>query len=201
MKFTSDSAVSPVIGVLLMLVVTIIIAAIVSSFAGGLSSEESKTPQASLAAKVVIENISDTDTTNYVPDYPTDFTAKNGIQFEHKGGDPITLDDISMELENQGVTMIVSGSDKLPSSKCLPTGTTDGGFFAKIASTTSDKVIEPGDKFMFYADNCYISSGTKYLLWTLSSGKGYGVINGQYKYSLIDKKSGKVITTGSFIMK
>jgi hypothetical protein len=40
----SDDAVSPVIGVMLMLVVTIIIAAIVSSFAGGLGSSTEAAP-------------------------------------------------------------------------------------------------------------------------------------------------------------
>ena len=39
-----DSAVSPVIGVMLMLVVTIIIAAVVSSFAGGLVSGQQAAP-------------------------------------------------------------------------------------------------------------------------------------------------------------
>lgn len=44
----TDPAVSPVVGVLLMLVVTIIIAAVVSGFAGGLVENKQKTPQASI---------------------------------------------------------------------------------------------------------------------------------------------------------
>jgi archaeal type IV pilus assembly protein PilA len=43
-----QSAVSPVVGVMLMLVVTIIIAAVVSAFAGGVTSGQSKTPQANV---------------------------------------------------------------------------------------------------------------------------------------------------------
>ena len=43
-----DSAVSPVVGVLLMLVVTIIIAAVISGFAGGLVETKEKTPQVAL---------------------------------------------------------------------------------------------------------------------------------------------------------
>lgn len=46
-----DNAVSPVIGVLLMLVVTIIIAAVVSGFAGGLAGGTSKSAQVSLKAE------------------------------------------------------------------------------------------------------------------------------------------------------
>lgn len=68
----NENAVSPVIGVMLMLVVTIIIAAIVSGFTGGLVSSTEKAPQASLAVS-----------TGYVSDGNFD------IKFEHQGGDAI----------------------------------------------------------------------------------------------------------------
>ena len=45
-------AVSPVVGVMLMLVVTIIIAAVVSAFAGGLGQSTPKAPQVSIGAEV-----------------------------------------------------------------------------------------------------------------------------------------------------
>ncbi|HJJ42434.1 MAG TPA: type IV pilin [Methanocorpusculum sp.] len=48
-----DSAVSPVVGVMLMLVVTIIIAAIVSAFAGGLVTSADKAPNAVLKVDIV----------------------------------------------------------------------------------------------------------------------------------------------------
>lgn len=53
MKWNNEPAVSPVIGVMLMLVVCIIIAAVVSGFAGGLSGGTDKAPQITLGAKVV----------------------------------------------------------------------------------------------------------------------------------------------------
>lgn len=46
----SESAVSPVVGVMLMLVVTIIIAAVVAAFAGGLAETSSTAPQISMTA-------------------------------------------------------------------------------------------------------------------------------------------------------
>ncbi|OPX71224.1 MAG: hypothetical protein A4E36_00142 [Methanoregulaceae archaeon PtaB.Bin009] len=46
--FQKSEAVSPVVGVMLMLVVTIIIAAVVSGFAGGLGQSSSKAPQLSI---------------------------------------------------------------------------------------------------------------------------------------------------------
>jgi FlaG/FlaF family flagellin (archaellin) len=54
MKRLTDDAVSPVVGVILMLVVTIIIAAVVSGFAGGLMSSQEKAPQ--LTMQVSIKN-------------------------------------------------------------------------------------------------------------------------------------------------
>ena len=201
MKYICNDAVSPVIGVLLMLVVTIIIAAIVSAFAGGLSSDESKAPQASLEARVLIENITGTWHFTNPPTYPAGFEARNGIQFEHKGGDPFSLNDITIQLENQGVTMISSAGDKLPSSTCLPSGITDGGYFVKVGSTTSDKIIESGDKFMFYADNCYRDDGKEFLLWTFERGYGYGTVGDFYKYKIIDQRSSKPISAGEFLLK
>lgn len=48
-----EDAVSPVIGVMLMIVVTIIIAAIVSAFAGDMSGGQSTTPVASISCSIV----------------------------------------------------------------------------------------------------------------------------------------------------
>ena len=202
-RMTSD-AVSPVVGVMLMLVVTIIIAAVVSAFAGGVAGDKQKTPQASIVAKPVIQDIQDTDTDTWGPNYPSDFTAKNGILFENKGGDAFSLNDINIELEDNGVTMIVTSSDMLPSSTCLPADTTNGGYFVKVGDPTlKDKIISPGDKFMFYADNNYIGSDgiTKYLLWTFSSGYGYVPVNNLFTFSIIDKKSGGTISKGQFLLK
>jgi FlaG/FlaF family flagellin (archaellin) len=71
MKNTIENAVSPVVGVMLMLVVTIIIAAIVSAFAGGAISGVSKVPQASITGK---------------------FSVANGLEIDHSGGDAIPLE-------------------------------------------------------------------------------------------------------------
>ena len=49
----NDEAVSPVVGVMLMLVVTIIIAAVVSGFAGGLAGTTQKAPQLAMDVKIV----------------------------------------------------------------------------------------------------------------------------------------------------
>ena len=70
-----ERGVSPVIGVMLMLVATVILAAVVSSFAGSLPSDESKAPQLSISAE-----------------------AKSGdsIIVHHESGDPIYLGSIEV---------------------------------------------------------------------------------------------------------
>ena len=71
-----ESAVSPVVGVMLMLVVTIIIAATVSAFAGGLVGTTDKAPQAAFDVKIV---------NTYWAGSGNDVT----MTITHLGGDPI----------------------------------------------------------------------------------------------------------------
>ena len=74
-KRLRDAAVSPVVGVLLMLVITIIIAAVVSGFAGGLIENKAKTPQASLDITINGAKMGTNDGMN--------------ITIRHLSGDPI----------------------------------------------------------------------------------------------------------------
>jgi len=68
-----EDAVSPVVGVMLLLVVTIIIAAVVSAFGGGLTEGTSKAPQASITGK---------------------YSQLNGLTMTHEGGESLQVDDI-----------------------------------------------------------------------------------------------------------
>jgi flagellin-like protein len=53
MNLRNENAVSPVIGVMLMIVVTVIIAAVVSAFAGGYSDADRKAPTAVISCKAI----------------------------------------------------------------------------------------------------------------------------------------------------
>ena len=79
-----DAAVSPVVGVMLMLVVTIIIAAVVSAFAGGLSSTTAKSPTVSMDVKIDLS--ADDGMGGTVPK----------ITFKHISGDPIHTKDLEI---------------------------------------------------------------------------------------------------------
>ena len=77
MKQFREHAVSPVVGVMLMLVVTIIIAAVVSAFAGGALSNSQKTPSATIKGV---------------------FSQSGGMQIIHAGGDTIPTQDLAFEM-------------------------------------------------------------------------------------------------------
>ena len=81
-----ERAVSPVVGVMLMLVVTIIIAAVVSAFAGGLSGSQTKTPQASFQIKTGWD----------VKDDGSIDTGAYDFAIEHMGGDPVQTKDTQL---------------------------------------------------------------------------------------------------------
>lgn len=82
-----EDAVSPVVGVMLMLVVTIIIAAVVSGFAGGLATGKEKAPQVSLETHITLAE-------GWTP---TEITIK------HLGGDPIYTKNVKLVTSWEGV--------------------------------------------------------------------------------------------------
>ncbi|WP_052418820.1 type IV pilin [Methanolacinia paynteri] len=75
----NDSAVSPVVGVMLMLVVTIIIAAVVSGFAGGFAEGQTKAPQATIQGE---------------------FSVTSGLKIVHAGGEAIPTADMLITVKN-----------------------------------------------------------------------------------------------------
>ncbi|MCK9580061.1 MAG: type IV pilin N-terminal domain-containing protein [Methanoregula sp.] len=208
----NDAGVSPVVGVMLMLVVTIIIAAVVSAFAGGMGSEQHKTPQVTMNVESVIQDIQGTiDPDTYALTYPDGYAAANGLLFENTGGDTFSLNDIEIQVQYQDTKMTLRTDDKLPTKNILPTGISNGGYFQKIGnSSLSDRMIAPGDKFMLYADGC--AQGVTYtydhsyygpkISWRPYDSKGgFSIyLNSKIRYQIIDKVTSRAITTGELIV-
>ena len=69
--FTEERAVSPVIGVILMVAITVILAAVIGAFVLGLGGETQETPQASLSFELV----------------------DGDVEVEHRGGDTFNTSD------------------------------------------------------------------------------------------------------------
>ena len=84
-----DDAVSPVVGVMLMLVVTIIIAAVVAAFASGVTADVEKAPNAVLDVKIY-EN------------YMSGYYSYPSIQVKSIGGEPISTEDMVIKFSWTG---------------------------------------------------------------------------------------------------
>ena len=103
-----DDAISPVVGVMLMLVVTIVIAAVVVMFSTGLAGDTKTTPTA-------LFEVSGMDTKS----------VKHGeeliyLNIRHKGGDVIPLSELQITLEsiggvNSGLIQVYTASDSATS--------------------------------------------------------------------------------------
>ena len=128
-----EDAVSPVVGVMLMLVVTIVIAAVVAAFAGGLAADTESTPNAIF--EVTYSNV--TTTGNWGGSlYET--------YFLQKGGDSIKIDELSIKIGRDDFSQLgsispttVSGSSSIHSGDMIQVNM-DG----KIASLYSGDVLE-----------------------------------------------------------
>ena len=81
--FKKDDAVSPVIGVILMVAITVILAAVIAAFVFGLGSPETA-PQASVkGSSAAVDGV-------------------NAIKIEHQGGDALTLTSANTKLTVDG---------------------------------------------------------------------------------------------------
>jgi archaeal type IV pilus assembly protein PilA len=113
-------AVSPVVGVMLMLAVTVMIAAIVSTYAGGFSGGAEKSPQSTIR---VTPNLD-----------------QDRIYFEHNGGDPFMLSSINVVLRN---------NDNKTSLSVVDTGSSKVRNFTEVSNrgSSADTAIQAGDTF------------------------------------------------------
>ena len=129
---------SPVIGVMLMLVVCIIVAAVVSGFAGGLAGDTKKAPQIALGAKVI---------------------AGLNITLIHQSGDPLAWENIEFRtfIPNgvyKGTTKIVNLADGTYVPTSGPILTVNG------ANLVYAPPFRPGDEARFKWEDCFAFDGS-----------------------------------------
>ncbi|QSG09081.1 type IV pilin [Halapricum desulfuricans] len=90
--FTDDDAVSPVIGVILMVAITVILAAVIATFVLGLGESVSSTaPQANFQ-----EDYSETNDTDDFSVDPNESLNTGNLTVTHTGGDKISADNLYM---------------------------------------------------------------------------------------------------------
>ena len=115
-----DSAVSPVIGVLLMLTLTLIIAAIVSSYAGGLMEIETKVPSITMQVS---------------------FHQHSGLELRDMGGDPFPT---------SAVTALIRPSENMGENAPRQISPVNKSFITDISDSAKTwesgvSVMRPGD--------------------------------------------------------
>lgn len=117
----NEDAVSPVIGVILMVAITVILAAVIAAFVFGMGPSE-MAPQSSLRASADVETLAGTE---------------NIAMIEHQGGDEIVLNSANTKFLVDGTEVLYSAvGDRLTAGERLYIGT-DGTDYV-VANVTND---------------------------------------------------------------
>jgi archaeal type IV pilus assembly protein PilA len=172
-----EDGVSPVIGVLLMLVVTIIIAAIVSGFAGGLGSAD-KVPKATISAE---------------------YHQQGFMSFTHNGGDALATRDTKLVVRLTNEFGDVDFQSWEVNKSIITNDPTTGKLgsasaWVKTGGVTGIKSFQPGET------NYIPNDGLKYIQNTggVSATSTYALNNtvniGKSIWVELYDKNGKMIT-------
>jgi flagellin-like protein len=149
--FDDDDAVSPVIGVILMVAITVILAAVIASFVLGLGGNQQVTPQAS---------------------FTFDFTEDTGgsedyLTITHDGGDTIQGNEVYLRGSNFGGTDATTYSNVDASDAFVTSGDETWADAGDMSTTKGDEsAIAAGDSIV-------TSAGTDYdvrVVWQPGSG-------------------------------
>ena len=222
----AEHAVSPVVGVMLMLVVTIIIAAVVSSFATALTGDV----ETGSNAQVELVGIS---SGGYKDVQPPQWTyAQIGIVFKNAGGGTLDLRDLKYSMTGIGWgsqgTFTMTYNDPVSLKYVEDSGEQNGrgrwcvtlpknatGYrMQKFGSGLTleelkDPIVEPGDRFIIYCEyydapgepSSWDPNPSAKLGFACSRG-GYGWssgavnVDGGSEYALSDVKTGVVYSSG-----
>ncbi|ADN35139.1 Protein of unknown function DUF1628 [Methanolacinia petrolearia DSM 11571] len=138
-----ESGVSPVIGVMLMLVVTIIIAAVVSGFAGGLTDSSTDTPVATFEFKVYSAYVI-ASTHGDVEPY---------VEATMKGGEAIDTADLKIVSYHEDENGTLSSYEFTKSAVTRPAHYTPNAFLSFTGTSTDNFFGETG---------CYWHTGEKF---------------------------------------
>lgn len=179
-SYLNSEAVSPVIGVMLMLVVTIIVAAAVSAFAGGFADDQKETPVAQIDVQLKAGG-----------SYPK-------LVFTHLGGDPLKTGDLKIvtyyhgyQSYSEAIGGIHGGRKVLDVRK----HTTDGSLDWTDPENNYDAVdYEAGTGSLVSNDGypCTTSNGVPVKYWgnsTMMPGDVYTTINAASLESVITERS------------
>ncbi|MBN1432710.1 MAG: type IV pilin N-terminal domain-containing protein [Methanomicrobiaceae archaeon] len=148
---SNENAVSPVVGVMLMLVVTIIIAAVVSGFAGGLTGSQTTTPVVSLQAE---------------------YSIQDGMSIWHNGGDTLTIGEFRILLTPSANFDSIESDAYVSEISQLLIEDGSGTFWYDYKGGREVPRFAAGDVAYINTTNCYTEKLTPSLTY-VSYGKTY----------------------------
>lgn len=206
----NDDAVSPVIGVMLMVVVTIIIAATVSIFSTGFVSETHTAPQTQVEYVGVLAG-------------QEGELGEIGLVFENKGGETLLLSDLELLLKStmsKNETSIAYTD--APSSKYFGVSVPGEARLSidfpsrmkKIgvtgsATTVANSRVKAGDRFVIHADRYFSKDESKHgwVMYVADRERLEGTpyssdefeVSSRTAYTLIDKNTGATIASGTLV--
>jgi flagellin-like protein len=208
-----DNAVSPVVSVMLMLMITLILAAVVSAFAGSMVATQNKVPEATvLASEFRINEAYDTYDGNEGPNPVTGKAADIYLVFDHAAGDPFGLDSVEVQISSQihSSEKTLLGNAMTPNDEAGTVGDKTGidSPFSKDWDRYLEKypdggsIIQPGDRFVLHADYAMEVNGTSLVCWCYKGAVDAFEINegDALVYTILDKKTGVPISTGSIMV-
>jgi flagellin-like protein len=146
--FTDDDAVSPVIGVILMVAITVILAAVIASFVlGGLGPSESA-PQASIGF-----------------DYSEETSTSGILEISHDSGSSLEPSEVFLDVSGVNSSNDIGDADIADGSG----GSVDSDIrepWSNRSSTYSGSEISSGDSITIEVDGDYEAA----VIWESSSG-------------------------------
>ena len=187
-KRVTDEGISPVVGVMLMLVATIIIAAVVSAYAGGLTTGTGKMPQMTLTAT---------------------FSNSTGMTIGHLGGDPINTLSTSFIVVLSNDFGTYTGRSWTINSSVINVSKSDGTRLwnnPSVTSSSNARTFQPGETARISVDDLPQIQPRRYSSSVTNDANGrptdafngyYGFMNStntgqRFTLELVDN-SGKII--------
>jgi len=139
-----DRAVSPVIGVILMVAITVILAAVIGTFVLGLGDQlQTSTPQASFGFETTTETIQSSAGASATEDV-------TAVRITHESGDSIDANDLSVSVN--GAPAFTEGSSDNAVSGTFSDTVSAGSSITILAASTDSAIATDGTDVFVYDD-------------------------------------------------
>ena len=152
-----EKAVSPVIGVILMVAITVILAAVIASFVFGIGSKAPKAaPQASLQASALNDS---------------------AITITHQGGDSILWNDVKIIITNSTKSWYAQLKYNATSGKVEAATGSTSGLSINAVNPSNPQYFDPGEQVTIISSNGFGSSGQSVNVRVIDTASGQALLS------------------------